>query len=159
MLIVGTGERAEDVLSGLDFLGIACSKVNAPNEHPYQDHYDKNLVKMYMAELKDVNNQYNTNLDILGLIASQGDGAVELVPYSLSKLVLQDVESYVYELLVPVNSYTKIVYDSKDNYYNNNSTHLLRALLYRQSAFRPPPPNTEYVPVLCPSKYWYYNYQ
>ena len=119
MLIVGTGERAEDVLSGLDFLGIACSKVNAPNEHPYQDHYDKNLVKMYMAELKDVNNQYNTNLDILGLIASQGDGAVELVPYSLSKLVLQDVESYVYELLVPVNSYTKIVYDSKDNYYNN----------------------------------------
>ncbi len=119
MLIVGTGERAEDVLSGLKFLGIECSKVNAPNEHSYQDHYNKDLVEMYMAELNDVNDQYDTNTDIIGLIASRGDGAVELVPYSLSKLVPQDVESYVYDLLVKVNSYTKISYSTQNKYYDN----------------------------------------
>lgn len=119
MLIVGTGERAEDVLSGLKFLGIECSKVNAPNEHPYQDHYNSDLTKLYMAELNDVNDQYDTNTDIIGFIASRGDGAVELVPYSLSKLVPQDVESYVYDLLVKVNSYTKISYSTQNKYYDN----------------------------------------
>lgn len=118
MLIVGTGERAEDVLSGLSFLGIACSKVNAPNEHSYQDHYNQDLAELYMAELNDVNSQYDANTDILGLIASQGDGAVELVPYSLSKFVPQDVKSYVYVLLAKVNTYTQIQYDSKNGYYN-----------------------------------------
>ncbi len=119
MLIVGTGERAEDVLSRFDFLGIECSKVNAPNEHPYQDHYDKDLVKLYMAELNDVNDQYDTNMDILSLITSRGDGAVEVVPYSLSKLVPQDVESYVYELLIQINSYTQIPYNPKSKYNKN----------------------------------------
>ena len=119
MLIVGTGERAEDVLSGLNFLGVECSKVNAPNEHPYQDNYNQDLTELYMAELKDINDQYDTNTDILGLITSRGDGAVELVPYSLSKLVPQDVESYVYDLLVKVNSYTKISYSTQNKYYDN----------------------------------------
>lgn len=119
MLIVGTGERAEEVLSGLNFLGITCSKINVPSEHSDQSQYNYEFEKFSMAELEDVNDQYNINGDIVSFITSHEGGAIQVVPYALSKLVLQDVETYVYDLLVRVNSYTKILYDSGDKFLQN----------------------------------------
>lgn len=96
ILIIGTGSRAEEALAGFDDLGIQCMKVNEPGAGTYNtsDYVDVSLLSM--AELRDVNDKYKEGYyDALGLLCSQGNGAVEILPYSFSEAAKQNaVGSY-----------------------------------------------------------------
>lgn len=115
MLIVGTGKRADEVLDGLDFLGIECVQVREPGEHvdSIQD-YGASLGKLSLAELNDTTGRYDmmdTGSQIM--ISSWYDGAVEIVPYALSDLgqpgqLVEDCGSYAWELLQNVNDYVHL---------------------------------------------------
>ena len=85
MLIIGTGSSAQEVLAGFDDLGIQCSIVYDPGEgtYDYRDYVDVSM--LHMAELVDVNDKYKTAYDMSILMRSEGDGAVGILPYSLSE--------------------------------------------------------------------------
>lgn len=112
MLIVGTGEHAEETLSGLDFLDVECVRINEPAENVSESDGGGSLEQLTLAELKDSAGRYNTDKDSMIMVSSWGDGAVELVPYALSDLgdpdqVINGWDSYVWELLHNANNYVK----------------------------------------------------
>ncbi|MDE5698302.1 MAG: hypothetical protein K2I96_12980 [Lachnospiraceae bacterium] len=115
MLIVGTGEHAEDTLGGLDFLDIECIRINEPEENAYSEEDGISLEQLSLAELKDATGRYYKEPESLIMVSSWGNGAVELVPYALSDLgqrdfVVENWESYVWDLLQNVNNYVRISY-------------------------------------------------
>lgn len=117
MLIVGTGERAKDVLGGLDFLEIECSRVYEPGKGLYGG-AGEGLGQLALAELEDTTGRYHTEQESMIMASLWGDGAVELVPYALSDLgktdpVVENWESYVWELLQNANNYVSTLYDYK----------------------------------------------
>lgn len=124
MLIVGTGERAEEILSGLDFLEVECVQVNEPGADVYGQDYGVGLQELPLAELKDTTGRYYmSNLASLIMISSWNDGAVEIVPYALSDLgqpdrVVEDWESYVWELLQNASSYVRSSQVYSNQYYS-----------------------------------------
>lgn len=115
MLIVGTGEYAEDTLGGLDFLDVKCDKVHEPGNGIYGG---EGLGQLALAELEDTTGRYHTEQESMIMASSWGDGAVELVPYALSDLgrtdlIVENWENYVWELLQNANNYVSILYDYK----------------------------------------------
>lgn len=90
VLIIGTGNYAEDTLRGFDYLGIECREVyekgvnvnKLNNESEYVD-----WEKLNMANLMDTTNQYYMHYyTSLAMTSSYSDGAVGVLPYSLSEL-------------------------------------------------------------------------
>lgn len=125
MLIVGTGERAEDTLGGLDFLDVECIRVNEPGEGIYSEDYGAGLEKLSLAELEDATDRYALDTENLTMASSWGDGAVELVPYALSDLgrsdlVVENWETYAWGILQNVNNYVSVLhnyqYSDMDDY-------------------------------------------
>lgn len=114
MLIVGTGEYAEDTLSGLLFFGVESVRVNEPQQSIFGEDYDKGIEQLSLAELRDTSGQYDTDTKSFYMISSWGNGAVEFVPYALSDLRQPDQMvdywwNYIWELLQNANDYVYIL--------------------------------------------------
>lgn len=92
VLIVGTGSSAEKVLSGLDDLDIQCSKGDVQGEDIYDSYVD--ISQLSVVELIDRNDRYEEVSGILALVRSWGNGAVGILPYSLSELGELDASGY-----------------------------------------------------------------
>lgn len=97
VLIIGTGSYAEDTLSGLDYLGIECrgvyeKGVNVKKWNSESDYVDWS--KLNMANLMDINGRYYTQNFSLAMTYSYSDGAVGVLPYSLSELGRLDVYDF-----------------------------------------------------------------
>lgn len=86
VLLVGTGTYAEDTLSGLENLKIECTKVNEANETNIDTDVDIILSELALAELQDVTHRYYVEHDTQVWTYSWGNGAVGVLPYSLSEL-------------------------------------------------------------------------
>ena len=113
-LILGTGKRAEDVLSGLDYLGIEYVQIKEAVENIDNPNADTELWKLTRAELNDTTGRFDV-FSNGNMISSRGDGMVEIVPYALTELGKLESdyytrEFYVSKLLRNVNSYTHIQY-------------------------------------------------
>ena len=130
MLIIGTGSRAEEALAGFDDLEIQCVKINDPGEDTYDliDYVDASL--LYMAELMDMSGIYEEEHSIFGLLGPWGNGAVGVLPYSLSEAAkadaVGDYEQQIYlvaGMLRQISSYSSSSYGSSQyasNYDNMN---------------------------------------
>lgn len=126
LLIVGTGGRAEEVLSGLPDFGVACDGVNEPGTSDYDGEYPAELNQLELAQLKDLTGRYDMQAESLIMVTSWGAGAVEFVPYALTDLGrllatpagMSDEGCYV-SLLQNINSYT-YVNSNSHKYYDNN---------------------------------------
>ncbi|MBD5453495.1 MAG: hypothetical protein HDR30_04085 [Lachnospiraceae bacterium] len=146
VLIIGTGENAEEVLAGFDDLGIQCVKINEPGENTddFSDYVD--ISQLHMAELRDVSGNFKERYDILNMVCSRGDGAVEILPYSLSEVSQMNAagdyeqqKDLAKNILQQAGNYASSIYGLDDyayDYYNdymfeemccylgNGSTHL-----------------------------------
>ena len=143
VLLIGTGNRAEDILSGLDDLDIECSKVYAPGEDISflwdVTYSDVDISQLYMAELIDRNNKYTKEYDSQALICSWGDGAVGIFPYSFSELGELDADDYqgytqeefVDNILWQVIDYSVVHYNSNSGYsYGYNGKYTFNRFCY-----------------------------
>lgn len=97
VLIIGTGSWAEEVLSGFDNLGITCGKIYAPGEYEIFSEVTWDVTKVTLAELIDENFQYEMAYDnYINLMKSKGDGAVGVLPYSLTDFGKLGKDAYIY---------------------------------------------------------------
>ena len=135
MMIIGTGENAEEVLAGFDDLEMQCSKVYNPGEgmYSYSDYVD--VSQLHMAELRDVGSKYNEGYACLGQICSQGNGAVEILPYSLSEVAKTDAAGdydgqiyFVENMLNQVNDYANSAYMSGQYAYSYDNMYYFRQM-------------------------------
>lgn len=102
VLIVGTGDHAEETLRGLDYLGIRCVEVQEPEEYgesggegigegigdgaDYGIDYGMDVSSLHVAQLVDVNGSFTYYGYTHALLCSMRKGAVGVLPYSLSEL-------------------------------------------------------------------------
>ncbi|MDE7478219.1 MAG: hypothetical protein K2M91_09770 [Lachnospiraceae bacterium] len=122
-LILGTGKRAEDVLSGLDYLGIEYVQIKEETEDIDYPNSDTELWKLTQAELNDTTGRFHVFSDD-SMIASRGKGMEEIVPYSLKELGKLESDYYSQEyyagrLLRNINSYTQIQYKNEAPFWNS----------------------------------------
>ena len=110
MLIIGTGENAEEVLAGFDDLEMQCVKIDEPGEGTYSHSDYVDISQLHMAELRDVGGKYD--YAFLAQTCSRGNGAVEILPYSLSEVAKTDAagdydgqNNFVENMLYQVNNY------------------------------------------------------
>lgn len=151
ILLVGTGSYAEDILSGLDFLGIQCDEIHAPGESVLSYDVSVDVSQLSMAVLTDapisgdddtaafiISEGYDEDIyTTLCLIGGRGNGAVGILPYSLAELGrlgasaypdIYDQEDFVYELLNNVSSYSSARYSSSSS-YGRDVKYSLRTML------------------------------
>lgn len=142
VLIIGTGSYAEDTLSGFDYLGIECREVYEKgvnvnkwnNESEYVD-----WSKLNMANLMDTTNQYYMHYHpSLAMTSSYSDGAVGVLPYSLSelgRLKASDFSEYISQsdfvncILEDVSSCADSRYRSLNSGHDYDNAYMLRRLL------------------------------
>lgn len=112
VLIIGTGENAEDVLSGFDDLEIQCVRVDDPGEGTYGSIDYVDVSQLHMATLMDVNDQYREGYGISMLMRSEGNGAVGILPCSLVEVAqmsaagnYEEQRKFVEIMLAQVSSY------------------------------------------------------
>lgn len=124
MLIIGTGKRAEEVLAGLDDLEVRCAEVYEPGEGIYDSREYVDISQLYMAELIDLNGQYDKAYDFSLIMCSRGDGAVGILPYSLAEVSKLDAadsyeqqNSFVENMLGRVSGYANANY--RQSQYNS----------------------------------------
>lgn len=94
VLIIGTGSYAADTLAAFENLGVKCRAVLAPEENTYYSpgsYSDVDLTQLTLAELALADSQYSDDSysddSYSGAFAcSMGDGAVGILPYSLTEL-------------------------------------------------------------------------
>ncbi len=138
VLIVGTGSHAEDTLAGFrdSYLGIDCGQVYDAGEissHMYSDYVD--LTQIALAELRDLNGQYEMQYCSSAMACSIGDGAIGVLPYSLTDVAdmgddfYQGVkqEYFVMNILEEISNYANVRYSSA--YYYGESIDMLRRML------------------------------
>ncbi|MDE6983735.1 MAG: hypothetical protein K2O99_04260, partial [Lachnospiraceae bacterium] len=70
LLIVGTGGRAEEVLSGLPDFGVVCDGVNEPGTSDYDGEYPAELNQLELAQLKDLTGRYDMHAESLIMVTS-----------------------------------------------------------------------------------------
>ncbi|MCM1534302.1 MAG: hypothetical protein NC126_00090 [Clostridium sp.] len=137
VLIIGTGSRADEVLSGLDNLGITCDKIYEPGEYESPVDIEWDTAQIAVAELVDEYFQYSVTYDDC-FITSRTDGAVGVFPYSLSDLGKLGGDAYAYggtqeefvrRLLETASSNASARYVSQDTYYNITNQSLFRGIL------------------------------
>lgn len=135
MLIIGTGSGAGEVLTGFEDLEIQCARVNEPGTGTYgfSDYVDVSLLSM--ADLVDVNDQYAQGYDIFALLRSQGNGAVEILPYSLSEVseagAAGDYEqqiNFVESILWQADNYANVSYGVNQYSTRYDSIYLFRRI-------------------------------
>ncbi len=132
MLIIGTGSSAQEVLAGFDDLGIQCSIVYDPGEGTYDTRDYVDVSMLHMAELVDVNDKYKTAYDMSILMRSEGDGAVGILPYSLSEAAKLNAagtyelqKEFVESMLRQVCSYASVRHGSGQYSFDDNSMYFL----------------------------------
>lgn len=134
MMIIGTGSSAEEALAGFADLEIQCAGVYEPGTGPdvYSDSVD--VSQLPMAELTDVSGNYKEGYDVLGLVCSQGNGAVEILPYSLAEVEKRNAAGnyekqkyFVARILSQVDGYAN-TYGSGQSDSNNDSMRFLTNL-------------------------------
>lgn len=87
VLIVGTGDYAEDTLRGLDYLELKCEAVYSPGESTqYGMDWTVDLSSLSLAKLEDLKKNYYERRISHAFVKRIGDGGVGVLPYSLSKL-------------------------------------------------------------------------
>lgn len=97
VLIIGTGSRAEEALSGFDNLGITCGKIYAPGEYEVSGEVTWDVTKVTVAELTDEDFRYERVDDNYRYIMmKKGDGAVGVLPYSLTDFGRLGKDAYIY---------------------------------------------------------------
>ncbi len=135
MLIIGAGENAEEVLAGFDDLEIQCVKIDDPGEgtYSYSDYVD--ISQLHMAELKDAGGKYDEGYAVLGQICSQGNGAVEILPYSLAEVAKTDAAGdyeqqnyFIENMLYQVNNYANPVKVSGQYAHNYDNMYYVREM-------------------------------
>lgn len=133
MLIIGTGENAEEVLAGFDDLKIQCVKIDDPGADTYDFSGYVDVSQLHMAELVDVSGIYKEGYDILSQICSRGDGAVIILPYSLSEVAklnaagdYEEQKSFVEGMLQQVRSYAVSPYGLGNYAYDFDSMYVFR---------------------------------
>lgn len=136
MLIIGTGSGAEEVLAGFDDL-VQCARVYDPGAGPnvFSDQVD--VSKLPMAELMDASGKFEEGYDVFGLICSRGNGAVEILPYSLSEVAQMNAagdyeqqKSFVESVLWQVNDYARNYGSGQYTYnYDSDSKYLLEEMI------------------------------
>lgn len=100
MLIVGTGEYAEETLDSLaqSFVDIECYEVNVPGSKGqyYQYHDMLDWSALHMAGLLEstADHMYNVMYTSAVMCYSQGYGVIAVAPYSLKELGWQDSTFY-----------------------------------------------------------------
>lgn len=160
ILIVGTGSYAEDTLRGLgdSYLGVKCTDICEPEEESqlYESEEESQLYEpgeenqiyatvdmeinwsqIPLAELRDMNNQYNQQYWSHAWSCPVGDGAIGVLPYSLTELAKvntgfygeYDQLSFVMDLLDGVSSEANARYNN--SYSNGNSYYSSSNMLYR----------------------------
>lgn len=136
VLIVGTGNRAKEVLGGLGNLGITCDKVYAPGED-VEDVWQDWETQLAIAELKDEKFQYGLSSNgNLMLMSSRGNGAVGVLPYALSDFgrLREDAYGYttqedeVWWVLEAVSSEASAKYVSQGSTGTNYSRYFFRGV-------------------------------
>lgn len=132
VLIIGTGESAEEVLSGFDDLEMQCAKVNDPGENAYSFSDYVDVSQLHMAELMDVSGKYKEGYGISILMCSEGNGAVGILPYSLSEVAklnaagnYEQQKNFVETMVQQVSNYASSGYGSGQYTSNYDSVYLL----------------------------------
>lgn len=135
MLIIGTGSSAQEVLAGFDDLEIQCSKVYDPGAGTYDSRDYVDVSQLHMAELMDVNGKYKTTYDMSILMCSQGDGAVGILPYSLSEVAKLNAagtyelqKEFVESMLRQVSSYASVRHASGQYSFGYDSMYFLTGI-------------------------------
>ena len=135
ILLVGTGEYAEETLGGFEdsYLEIEYDMVYEPGEtSQYSIGYYMDFYKLHLAGLWDLGNGYYDQYLTAARTCSMGDGAIGVLPYSLTELALVDSsfyqeetqEGFVLNILEEVSSeassrYTNSGYHSNYSSYSN----------------------------------------
>lgn len=132
VLIVDTGAAAKETLSGLEdvipeveCLGVSQSDGGAGAQ--YDNYSSLNTTVLRMANLQGKSSQYYENYFSYGLVASVGDGAVGILPFSLvelsrlSDIALNDMsqEQYVMNMLEEFSSSSNARYNKTNNSISN----------------------------------------
>lgn len=139
MLIVGTGSRAEDILSGLDFLAVACDRVLASGEAVKDSFYLAyiDMSQLSWAELDDTGNLYGSpEYSNAVMVSARGSGAVGVLPYSLSEIgrlgtsVSGGLQYVVSSMLEDVGEAAASCYTKTSSYGVNNSYAFRRMLRF-----------------------------
>ena len=134
-LIIGTGSSAGEVLAGFDDLEIQCSQIYDPGEGTYSSSDYVDVSQLPMAELVAVSGQYREGYDIFGMVCSRGNGAVEILPYSLAEAAkynavgdYEQQNNFVQNVLWQVNNYASSTYGSGQYAYNYDSMYFLTGI-------------------------------
>ena len=134
-LVIGTGSSAEEVLAGFDDLEIQCSRIYDPGEGTYSFSDYVDVSQLPMAELVDVSGQYKEGYDIFGMVCSRGNGAVEILPYSLAEVAkynaagdYEQQKNFVQDVLWQVNNYASSTYGPGQYAYNYDSMYFLTGI-------------------------------
>lgn len=140
VLIVGTGAYAEDTLAGFQdsYLGVECGNIFTPDElGNYNTSEYVNMALLTLAELHEVSQPYNVQYLNKAWTCSYGNGAVGILPYSLTELAKMgdsfyqniDQMGFVLDILDTTCMESGSRYNSStynQNYYNYN---MLRRML------------------------------
>lgn len=115
-LIIGTGERGEDILNAFDedFTGLTLSDVSEPGEdnylvsggQRYYDYYEQDGIdfrKMAVAQLQPSGNKYSANCQEAGnnpgIIRTYGDGSILVLAFSLCEDEMQKAPSEICQVI------------------------------------------------------------
>lgn len=142
ILIIGTGAYAKDTLVGFQdsYLGVECAQIFEPGvTMNYSTSGYVDMSQLTLAELKETTSYQSYNVQYFNNIwsSSMGDGAVGILPYSLTEVASMgdsfylgtDQLGFVTEMLEIISSEASVRYNSStynNNYYNYN---MLRRML------------------------------
>ncbi len=140
VLIVGTGNYAKDTLEGLgdSYLEVTCDHIFEPGEVNtyYQSEY-ADWTKVHYANLLDTYGKYYQQYVSGAYVSSEGDGAVGILPYSLTELAEVDDSFYLWvdqldfvmSIMEEISSQANSRYDSSLHYsYQDNADTISRML-------------------------------
>lgn len=94
MLIIGTGNFAQETLSAFDALDMHCVTVYPPGDSQQDEGAYAGISQLHMAQLEDKSDAFYTSYGTLARMLSQGDGAVCVLPYALTELGEIDIKPY-----------------------------------------------------------------
>ena len=141
VLIVGTGKYAQDTLSGIgeDFLGMKCSKVFAPDEIEDYMYQSEEIDYSYlsMAQLQDLDGRYYEQYFSKAYVTSYGEGAIGILPYSLTEVAEVEEEFYqnimqedfTRNLIEEISSSANARYNHTSSYNIYDNIYVLERLL------------------------------
>lgn len=94
ILIIGTGNFAQETLSAFDALDMHSVAVYPPGDSQRDEDAYVDISQLHMAQLEDKADAFYTAYGTLARIQSQGDGVVCVLPYALTELGDLDIKAY-----------------------------------------------------------------